>query len=187
MAHMDMKRYRMDMDSKGLHAGLALMGLSFFLRAVYFFGCVRIETVSFWELLIWMILPMLLEATFIVLLRIIRLDAPGIYAIAAAAFSVVLILQNLGGESLVRIILSILGHLACGVLILGVAGGFLSKQIAVVAYLVTALVRFFCFEMVQYVFRFRVIAFLREVTGLLVIVGLMYLAASFKQVQRRSK
>lgn len=185
MAQMDLKRYRMDMDGKSMRACLACLGLSFFLRALYYFGCVRIETVGFWELLTWMILPMLLEGAFIVLLRVMRLDAPGIYAILAAAFGLVLILQSFGYGSLLRTILGILAYLGCSVLILGVAGGFLSKQIAVAAYLVTALVRFFGFEMVQFVFKLRVIAFIKEVTGLLVLVAMTYLAASFRQTERK--
>ena len=185
MAQFNLKRYRMDMDGKTMNAGLATMGLSFFLRAVYYFGCVRIENVGFLELLLWMILPMLLEGALIVLLRIIRLDAPGIYAILAAAFGLVLMLQNLDTSNILRMILSILAYLCCGVLILGVAKGFLSKQIAVTAYLVTALVRFFAFEMVQFVLKLRIVDFIKEVTGLLVVIGLMYIAASFKRVQRK--
>lgn len=185
MAQFNLKRYRMDMDGKAMNTGLAAIGSSFFLRAVYYFGCVRIENIGFLELLLWMILPMLLEGALIVLLRVIRLDAPGIYAILAAAFGLVLMLQNLDASDLVRMILSILAYLCCGVLILGVAKGFLSKQIAVTAYLVTALVRFFGFEMVQFVMKLRVIAYIKEITGLLVVIGLMNIAASFKRVQRK--
>ncbi|MBE6924006.1 MAG: hypothetical protein E7466_02035 [Ruminococcaceae bacterium] len=185
MAQLNFKRYRMDLDGKSLNVGLAALGLSFFLRALYYFGCVRIENVGFMELLLWMILPMLLEGALIVLLRVLRLDAPGLYAILAAAFGLVLMLQLIGYGSVLRLVLGILTYLSCGVLILGVAGGFLSKQIAVAAYLVTALVRFFCFEMVQFVFQLRVIAFVKEITGLLVVIGLMYLAAGFKRMQSK--
>lgn len=180
---LNMKRYRLNLDGKSLHLGLAELGLSFFLRTVYYFACVRVEEVGFLELLLWMILPMLLEGALIVLLRVLRLDAPGLYAILGAAFGLVLMLQLIGYGSLLRVILGILAYLGCGVLFLGVAGGFLSKQIAVAAYLVTALVRFFGFEMVQYVFNLRVIDFIKEVTGLLAVAGMMYIVASFKQAK----
>ena len=65
MAHKKLKHYRMDMEGKAIHIAMSILGLSFFLRTVYYFACVRIETVGAWELLSWLILPMLLEAAFI--------------------------------------------------------------------------------------------------------------------------
>ena len=185
MAQMNLKRYKMDMDGKNLRGCLACLGLAFFLRVLYYFGCVRIENVGIWQLLSWLILPMLLEGALIVLLRVLRLDAPGIYAILGAVMGLILVFQSFGYGSVLRTILAILAYIGCSVLLLGVAGGFLSKQIAVAGYLVTALVRFFGFEMVQFVFKLRIIAFVKEVTGLLALAALMYLAASYKQVERK--
>ena len=185
MAHKKLKRYRMDMEGKAIHIAMSILGLSFFLRTVYYFACVRIETVGAWELLSWLILPMLLEAAFIVLLRVLKLDAAGLYAMLAAGFGLVLIFQSFGYGSILRTVLGTLAYTGCSMLILGVAGGYLSKQIAVTGYLVTALVRLLCFELVPYVFRLRIVAFVKEVTGLLVLLGLMYLVKAFRDPQRK--
>lgn len=187
MLQLNMKRYKMDLSGKGMQGALVAMGLSFFLRMVYYFACVRIETVGVWELLSWMILPILLEGGFIVMIRILRLNLPGIYALMAAAMGLLMIFQSFGYGSLLRTILSIVAYLGCSVLIIGVAGGFLSKQIAVAAYLATALVRFFGFELFQMLFRFRVTALIKDLTGLLALIGLMYLAKSFESVEKKEK
>ena len=185
MAQRKMKRYMLDMTGKSMSGALIMCGLAFFLRAVYYFGCVQIESVSFWELLTWMFLPMLLEAAFIVMLRVLRLNLPGIYAIMAAAVGLLMVFQSFGYGSILRTILSIIAYLGCSVLIIGVAGGYLSKQIAVAGYVVTALVRFFGFELGQMVFRLRLTAFIKDATGLFALIGLMYLAASFKEIERK--
>lgn len=180
MAQIKRKRYAINWEGKSVQWAMVLFGLSFLLRAVYYFGCVRIETLSFWEVLTWLILPMLLECLFIVQLRVLKLNAPGTYAIMAAAMGLMLMLQNLGCGSVVRIILSILGYAGCGVLIIGVAGGYLSKQICVACYLIMALVRFFGFELSGYVFRLRIIPFIKESTGLFVLLALVCLTNSFQ-------
>ncbi len=179
MAQKKLKRYHINWEGKSIRSAMIFLGLSFLLRAVYYFGCVRIETVGFWEILIWLIMPMLLESMFIVLLRVLKWDAPGTYALMAAAMGLFLILQNLGCGSMVRIILSVLTYVGCGVLIMGVAVGYLSKQICVTAYLMTALVRFFFFELGDFVFKLRVVSFIKESTGLFVLLAFVCLSNSF--------
>lgn len=185
MAQKNMKRYRIKWEGKSIHAAMIFFGLAFFLRAVYYFGCVPIETVGFWEILTWLILPMLVEGLMIVLLRILKWDSPGVYAILAAVMSLLLILQSFGSGSILRIVLSVLANVSCGVLILGIAGGYLSKQIGVTAYLIAALTRFFAFELVPYVFKLRIVGFIKEASGLFVLLALIGLTNSFKEVVKK--
>lgn len=185
MAPKKLKRYRIKWEGKSIHAAIIFFGLSFFLRAVYYFGCVPIETVGFWEVLTWLILPMLVEGALIVLLRILKWDAPGVYSILAAAMGFLLILQSFGSGSVLRIILAVLANIGCGVLILSIAGGYLSKQIGVTAYLITALVRFFCFELVPFVFGLQVVGFIKDASGLFVLLALVGLANSFTELPKK--
>ena len=109
MAKIKMHKYHMDPEGK-YHVGTAaLMGASFFLRAAYYFGFTRPESAGGWTLLVFLILPMLLEAAFMVMLRGVKLDLPGIYGIMGAAYCMLLILQSFQLGSVVRIILAIIG------------------------------------------------------------------------------
>ena len=185
MAPKKLRRYRMNWEGKSIQAAMILLGLSFFLRVAYYFGCVRIEKVGFWELLTWLILPMLVEGAMIVLLRILKWDAPGIYAILAAGIGMVLILQSIGYASILRVILSLLVYAGASVLVIGVAGGYLSKQIGVAGYFGTAALRFLIFEMVPFVFRFRILDFVKEVTGLVLLLAMGCLVNGFKELETK--
>lgn len=180
MAQKKLKRYRINWNGKSINAAMAFFGLSFFLRMVYFFGCVRIENVGFWEFFSWLILPALLEAAFIVLLRVLRWDTPKLYSLMSAGFGLILIFQSFGYGSVVRTVLAILVYLGCSVLVIGVAGGYLSKQIGEAAYLLAAAGRLLIFELVPYVFNLRVVALVKDLSGLFVLLALMCLVRSFK-------
>lgn len=173
--------YRMDFEGRRHFATAALMGCAFFLRAVYYFGFTRPETVGAWNLIIFLILPMLLEAAFMVLMRGVRYNAPGVYGIMGAAYCLLLLLQGFQSGTVVRIILSIIAYLACGVAVIAVTGGLLSRGVAVTALFLTLAVRFLFFDLSGYVFSFRVIAFIQEAAALCGILGLGMLCLGLKE------
>jgi uncharacterized MnhB-related membrane protein len=173
--------YRMDFESRQHFAAPALMGVAFFLRAVYYFGFTRPETVGAWNLIIFLILPMLLEAAFMVLMRGMRYNAPGMYGILGAVYCLLLMLQSFQTGSVVRIILSVIAYLVCGAALVVVTGGLLSRGVAVTALFVTLAVRFLFFDLSGYVFSFRIVGFIREAAALCGILGLGLLSLGLKE------
>lgn len=173
--------YRMDFESKQHFAVATLMGGAFFLRAVYYFGFTRPENVGVWNLLIFLILPMLLEAGYMVLLRGIRFNAPGVYGMMGAGYCLLLMLQSFQSGGVLRIILAVLAYLACAVSILAVTAGLLSKGVAVALLLLTLGGRFLIFDLSGYVFSFRIVAFIREAAALCGISSLYCLCAGLKE------
>lgn len=174
-----LKRYHTDFDSKGVSACAALMGVAFFLRVVYYFGFSRTETVGIGELLMMLIFPMVLEAVFMIVLRGVRLDAPGLYGILSAVYCVLLILQSLQYGSVLRMILAIIAYVVCGGIFLAVTAGLLSKEISVTLFFLTAVVRF-CFVLKPYILSLHLVAFLPEAAGLCVVVALGCLASGLR-------
>ena len=173
--------YRMDFEGRPHFAAAALMGGAFFLRAVYYFGFTRPETVGAWNLILFLILPMLIEATFMVLLRGIRLNAPGVYGILGAAYCLLLILQSFQSGSIFRIVLSVIGYLICAATLLSATGGLLSRGMAVVALFLTFAVRFLAFDLVGYIFSLRVVAFIQEAGTLCGLISLCCLSSGLKE------
>lgn len=173
--------YRMDFDGNRHFWAAALMGCAFFLRAVFYFGFTRPETVGVWNLLIFLVLPMALEGAFVVLLRGIRYNAPGIYGIMGAAYCLLLMMQSFQYGSVVRIIFAVIAYLMCGAAVIVVTGGLLSKGVAVSILFLTLAVRFLFFDLSGYVFSFRVIAFIREAAALSGISGLGALCLGMKE------
>lgn len=184
MAKIKMHKYHMDPEGK-YHVGTAaLMGASFFLRAAYYFGFTRPESAGGWTLLVFLILPMLLEAAFMVMLRGIKLDLPGIYGIMGAAYCMLLILQSFQLGSVVRIILAIIGFVVCGGALVGVGWGFLSKSLGVTALLMTFGVRLLAFDL-RFLLRLRLIVFIREAAGLSAILALAFLCAGLAEKKKK--
>lgn len=177
-------RYHVDMEGKWVWGCASLMGLAFFLRMVYYFGFTRTETLRFSTLMLMLILPLVLEAVFMIALRGLRLDAPGLYGILAATYCVLLILQGLQYASLIRMILAIIAYLVCGGIFLAVTTGLLSREIAVTLFFLTAGVRFL-FVLKPYILSGRLIAFLPEAAGLCAVVALGALALGLQPVQKK--
>lgn len=173
-------RYHVDMESGGIFACTALMGVSLFLRVMYYFGFTRTETVGFGELLLWLILPLLLEASFIILLRGFRMDAPGLYGILGTACCLLLLLQSMGYDSLLRMILGIIIYVICGGILLGVTAGLLSSQIGVTLFFVTGVVRILL-DVKPYILEFHPVALMIEAAGVCMVLALGCLATGLKK------
>ena len=105
------------------------MGLSFFLRVVYYFGLTNILTYNVGAIILNIILPLLLCAGYIVLLRAVKLNAPGIFAILGAAFCLMILIWNFSTGDVLRILLSVVFYLLAGLLLLGTAGGYLPGRL----------------------------------------------------------
>lgn len=178
-------KYRMDLDGKQHMAAAALMGGAFFLRAAYYFGFTRPEEAGVWNLLIFLILPMLLEGAFMVMLRGLRLNMPGTYGIMGAAYCVLLLLQSFQAGGLLRIILAVPAYLICAAALVGVGWGLLSKSLTVAVLLVTFAVRFLVFDLSGFVFSLRVIAFIREAAALCGILSLVCLALGLREKKQK--
>lgn len=183
MAKIKTHKYRMDCDGKHHLGATALMGGAFFLRAAYYFGFTRPETVGVWNLIVFLILPMLLEAAFMVMIRGVKLNLPGVYGIMGAVYCLLLILQSFQLGSVLRMILAIIGYLICGAALVGVGWGLLSKSLGVTVLLVVLVVRFFAFDL-SYILNLRVIGFIREAAGLCGILAMVFLCGGLTEKKR---
>lgn len=173
--------YRMDFESRQHFAAAALMGGAFFLRAVYYFGLIRPETVGAWNLTLFLVLPMLVEVAFMVLLRGVRLNAPGIYGILGTVYCLLLILQSFQSGNVLRIVLSIIGYLVCAASLLTATGGLLSRGMASTALFLTVTVRFLAFDLSGYIFSFRIVSFIQEAAALCGLLSLCCLSLGLKE------
>ena len=178
-------RYSMDFDGRAHFAAAAFMGGAFFLRIVYYLGFTRPEAVGAWNLLIFLILPVLLEAAYMVMIRGLRMDLPGVYGIMGAAYCLLLLLQSFQSGNVLQIILSIIAYLACAAAVLGTGAGMLSKSLVVAVLVVTFCVRLLVFDLSGYILSFRLIAFIREAAALCGLLGLICLNVGLVDKKKR--
>ena len=84
-----MKRYhvyRMNFGSEWLRRSAMCMGMSIFLLAAYYLGMHDLAEFTGGHLFLNLWLPLVLAIGFVVLLCVVKWDAPGLYAIVCAVF-----------------------------------------------------------------------------------------------------
>lgn len=136
-------RYEMCFDGSFSGICVGFMALSFFLRACYYFGIVNLLDVNGGEVFFFMILPLLLCGAFIVFFKIMKLNAPGIYALFGCVFCILLMIWNFTTGDFLRIFLSLIFYTVAGCLLLATAGGHLPDKLP--ATVILAVILFFRF------------------------------------------
>lgn len=179
-------RYRMDIEGPWLCAATALMGGAFFLRTVYYFGVQGLSD-SLGTLLLMMAFPMILEAAFVIVLRGVRLNAPGLCGILMALYCVLLLVQSFFYGDVLRTILGVVGYLACGTAMLALLlGWFRSRGLVFTVFAVTAAVRFLLFDLGEYILNFRIGSFLPEAAALCALIAMAIFPFGLKQLAKKA-
>lgn len=106
-------------------AAAAWMGLSFFLRMVYYFGLVNLRDVPGFEIAFSVVLPLAISVAFILMLKLPRLN----YPIAAASLSLAFAVNCFFNETMTfGTVLSGLVTLAVAGLILAAVLGYIPRR-----------------------------------------------------------
>lgn len=177
-------RYQMDFKSKWTSVCGALMGFSFFLRLIYYFGLTNIYDVGFVEILTTMILGTALCLAYLITLSVMRLNAPGVYGILGAVHCLLLILGTFSTGDGVRIALAVLWYvLAASVLLMTVGGYLPGRLLASLMFAIPVLVRFFVYDLGH----LGLLQWVREFGILFALVGLACLPMGLKFGTQKKK
>lgn len=122
-------RYQIDLTGKWANASLVCMGTSVFLLMLRYFGLTNLADLGFGSVLFLVVLPLMLGIGQLVILRLLRWDAPGIHAILAAVLCLLLMVGTFFTGSPLRILLGILWYGLSAVTILACAGGYLPGRL----------------------------------------------------------
>ncbi len=175
-------RYQMDFKGKWVGASAFAMGAFVFFRMVYYFGLVNLSDCGFGEILFRLILPLLLGVGYVVLMSVMRWNAPGIYGILAAALCLLLIVGSFYTGSFLRILLSLILYFVAGVLLLGTTTGYVPDKLPAVVLLGGCILgRILLFDLGE----LRVLPFFLEVSTLSMMVSLLLLPFCLKRVKSR--
>lgn len=145
-------RYKIQFDSKAIIASVALMGVSIFLQAIYFFVLQDITQVPSGELTLFFILPVVLELGWIILLHSVKLNAAGVYGILGSVICLLLMVQLYFVGGVLQMVLGTIAYLlGCGLLLMITGGFFPYKYFGMVWFALMALIRYFCFDADRYI------------------------------------
>ena len=109
MATRQQSRVGMQMGGKWAKASALLMALSLFLRAVFYLGFTNFYDIGFIEAVFCALIPLFLSSAYVVLMYGVHRNAPGTYALIAAAFCAYLFIWRFYSGSFIRVILALGG------------------------------------------------------------------------------
>lgn len=141
-------RYQVDFSSKWTASFGVLMGLSFFLRIVYYFGLMSLRDVGIIELLTFAIVGIILCGGTVVYLNILRRNAPGLYGIVGAVQCLLVFVVTCTTGNLGRIVLALIWYALTAVILLITVGGYLpGKLLAALMFAFSVVVRLLFFDL----------------------------------------
>lgn len=137
-------QYRIQFDAKWSTAAGIFAGISFFLRAVYYFAIADLSAVSVPGIIFKCIIPLLIACGYLILLKCLRYNAPGLFGILGCLMCMVIIVGNFTSGDILRVLVSIIWYFVVGALFLGTTSGFLpDKVFSVITLLISIIVRAF--------------------------------------------
>ena len=176
-------RYQMNFRGPWLMPAKVLMGLSFFLRIVYYFGLTTFADHSFGEVLFFMILPLLICGAFIVVMSSLKLNAPPIYGVIGAAMCLLLLIWSFFCGDALRIVLSILLYLSAGAVLVLTSMGYLpGKLLSSVLFALPLVCRILFYRQGIAVFDWCL-----EASVLTMLASLFCLTRCFKPLKRKAR
>ena len=177
-------RYQMNFSSKWVEACPILMGLGFFAAILYYFAITTIRDVPAVELVAAILGGILATAAFVVCVTVLRLNAPGLYAIFAAVQCFSLILLSFSTGDALRIVLTILWYLLSGAVFMATAGGYLpGRLLAALMFFIPIPVRILFFD----IGKITLLQWVREFSVLFALGGIGCIAMGFVGTARNKR
>lgn len=181
-------KYKLNFESKWLTASGVMMGLAFFIQAVYYFGVITLQGVDVLTLVLYLIAPMVLETAWCVLLRGVKLNAAGVFGIVGTLVCILLLVQSFFCGNTFQTVISVICYLVAALVLLVITGGFIPYKLPGFAVFAGVLaVRFVVFDMVVYVAPKDWMGLLLELPALCMIASLIFLFGGMKAVRLKKE
>lgn len=164
--------YKIDYDSTNVQRAVVLIGWAMFLRIVYFFALTKLEQAGFFRICFGLVLPLLTEATFLVMIRGLQKKNTWLYCIMASVMGLWLLIQAFGTGDVLRTIAEILLYILCTAAPMMLFYGYIPKNIAKWLLVGAAVARLLLFNLVQNFFGLHWITLVFEISAMLELVGL---------------
>lgn len=147
MRKIKIPRQKMDFASKYLHLSSIVMGLSIFLRCVFFTGLNELSAFDGKSLFVWLYLPLAVCGIYIVMTAIVQVNIPVVYCSLGVLICLVSMLWSFSTGNLLRILLSILCYGGTAALLVCIFFGLLRDYRLVATFLgVCMILRVLLFE-----------------------------------------
>lgn len=135
-------RYVIRFKSNSIAPSALMSGLSFLLLMTYYFGVVDFGRLDGMEALFGMVLPLLISAAFMFMLRGMRYPAVPVYGIMGCVLCLVMIIRACLSGGTVNIVIAFVWYILTILICLGTTFSFLSnKYLMAAAFMIAAVCR----------------------------------------------
>ena len=177
-------RCHIRMQSRWASASAVCMGISVFLRTVYYFGLVNLRDLSAFEVAMDVVFPMIIAAGYLVMIKALRLNSPTLFGGLIGLYAVnYLLLMNATAAGVIVGVLLVF----TAALFIATGMGYVPSWIPVVsAAAVLVLFRFFVVDLNGYILplaEFHPVAYLPDASNLFGILAVALMAPAL-QVSR---
>ena len=168
-----------DLDFQGIwhQCSAALLGVFLFLRLVFYLGVRGLARCSGPLLWLELIIPVVIGAGYIALLRGMHLNRPLVYGILGALFCVLMMFNGFKTGSTFRCILGLVWYFLAAVVFLGTTAGYVSNRlILLAAFAIPVVFRFFADQFVSMVLQLKIVEMIPNLSILCALAGFACLA-----------
>ncbi len=168
-------RFQLNMESKWVTFSGVMMGIAFFFQALDFLALRQLQSVALWKLVLFLILPMVLEACWCVPLRLGKKSRAEVHGVLAALICLLMLVQSLLTAAVLPMVLGILFFLMGGAVSVLITFGFIPhRALGLLVFAAIGCVRALVFALPQYLDS-GYMSLVQEIPHLCMVLGMLLL------------
>ena len=166
--------YKLNFGSRWLSLSGVMMGVAFFLQALDYFALRQLQSVDIWNMLLFLILPMMLEALWCLPLRSEKWSRAEAHGIFASMICLVLLGQAILSGGVFPIIIGAVFFILAGATAVLITWGFIAhRALGILVFAATVVVRVLVFALPRYVSNNSYLMLVQEIPPICMILGMM--------------
>lgn len=169
-------RYKLNFGSKWLSFSGVMMGLAFFAQALEFFALRQLQSVDIWTLLLFLVLPMVMETLWCIPIRSEKWSRAEAHGVFAALICLVLLGQAVLSGGVFRIIMAAAFFVLSGAVAILITWGFIPhRALGMLVFTATTVMWLLIFALPRNAANSGYMALVQQIPPVCMILGMMLL------------
>lgn len=179
-------RCQMQMDSRWIQISVIFMGLSVFLRAVYYLGLTNFQDLNGFQLITQLIVPVVVAAVYLILIKGLNLNSPILLGVLSGLYAIDYLLSMEKSEMVSAVLLAV--NVAA---FLAAVFGFLSDTKLVVLFGILSMAyRVIAVDLIGYILplgEWHIISYIPLLSNMFAVLAIGFLSPALQLTHRRKQ
>ncbi len=179
-------RCQMQLDSQWIQSSVIFMGISVFLKAVYYLGITNMNDIGGFQLATQFILPVIVSAVFLILIKGLNMNSPILLGLLSGLYAV----DHLFGMDSGEIVSAILLAINAAVFLATVFGVLQDTSFVIIASAISVLYRIIVVDLFGYIIPFSewdILGYIPILSNAFAVVSIGLLSPALQMTQRRKQ